>query len=252
MDIKPLNRDFAVSPQIEISDIPAIVAQGYKVIICNRPDNEEPGQVAAEALREAAERQGLRFAYIPAFSGAISDANVAAMADALARLPTPVLAFCRSGARSTKLYELVSSRNPSVPDTRVHDVVIVGGGAAGIATASSLLKRNPKLDIAVIEPSEVHYYQPGWTMLGAGVFDKDFTRRTEAQVMPSRVTWIRAAASGFAPDENKVVLSDGSEVRYRVLVACPGIKLDWDAIPGLAETIGKNGMTSNYGYPHIT
>ncbi|MBY8823381.1 bifunctional protein tyrosine phosphatase family protein/NAD(P)/FAD-dependent oxidoreductase [Sphingomonas colocasiae] len=248
MDIKPLNRDFAVSPQIDLADIPAIAAHGYKAIICNRPDDEEPGQIAAEALRESAERLGLSFAYIPAVSGAITDANVEAMADALAHLPQPVLAFCRSGARSTKLYEFVASRNHSAPGARVHDVVIVGGGAAGIATAASLLKRNSKLDIAVIEPSAVHYYQPGWTMVGAGVFDREFTRRAEAQVMPRQVTWIRAVASGFAPDQNKVILSDGNEVRYRILVACPGIKLDWHAIPGLAETIGKNGVTSNYGY----
>ena len=248
MDIKPLNRDFAVSPQIAVADIPAIAAQGYKAIICNRPDGEEPGQIAAVQLRDAAERLGLGFAHVPAVPGAITDADVEAMAGALERLPQPVLAFCRSGARSTKLYELVSSRNHSAPSAHVHDVVIVGGGAAGIATASSLLKRNSKLDIAVIEPSEVHYYQPGWTMVGAGVFDKEFTRRYEAQVMPSRVTWIRTAASSFASEENKVFLRDGSEVRYRVLVACPGIKLDWDAIPGLADTIGKNGVTSNYGY----
>ena len=194
MDIKPLNRDFAVSPQLALADIPAIAAQGFKAIICNRPDDEEPGQIAAAELRGAAEQLGLEFAHVPAVSGAITDANVEAMAGALARLRKPILAFCRSGARSTKLYELVASRNQSAPGARVHDVVIVGGGAAGIATASSLLKRNPKLDIAVIEPSEVHYYQPGWTMVGAGVFNKEFTRRTEAQVMPSRVTWIRAAA----------------------------------------------------------
>ena len=248
MDIKPLNRDFAVSPQIAVADIPAIAAQGYKAIICNRPDDEEPGQIAAVQLRDAAERLGLGFAHVPAVPGAITDADVEAMAGALGRLPQPILAFCRSGARSTKLYELVASRNLTAPSTHVHDVVIVGGGAAGIATASSLLKRSPKLDIAVIEPSEVHYYQPGWTMVGAGVFDKEFTSRNEAQVMPSRVTWIRTAASSFAPEENKVILGDGSEVRYRVLVACPGIKLDWDAIPGLADTIGKNSVTSNYSY----
>lgn len=134
MDIKPLTQDFAVSPQITVTDIPAIAAQGFKAIICNRPDNEEKGQIAAAELREAVEQLGLDFAHVPTVSGAITDANVAAMADALAHLPKPILAFCRSGARSTKLYELAASRNLSAPDTRVHDVVIVGGGAAGIAT----------------------------------------------------------------------------------------------------------------------
>ena len=248
MDIKPLNADFAVSPQLTIADIPSIAAQGFKAIICNRPDGEEPGQITADQIRKAAQQAGLRFAHVPAASGAIANANVDAMAEAIAVLPKPILAFCRSGARSTKLYELAQSQENSASSPRIHDVVIVGGGAAGIATASSLLKRNPKLDIAVIEPSEVHYYQPGWTMVGAGVFDKEFTRRAEARVMPRQVTWIRTAASGFVPDENKVILCDGRDVGYRVLVACPGITLDWNAIPGLAETIGKNGVTSNYGY----
>ena len=52
-----------------------------------------------------------------------------------------------------------------------HEVVIIGGGSAGTATAASMLKRRPSLDIAIVEPSEDHYYQPGWTMVGGGVFE---------------------------------------------------------------------------------
>ncbi len=248
MQIKAIDQSFSVSPQIDTADIAEIAAQGFKAIICNRPDDEEPGQPSAASIREAAEHQGIAFAHVPVISGAITARDGEMMADALADLPAPVLAFCRSGARSTKLYELARSGRRSDGSSKVYDIVIVGGGSAGVATASSLLKRNSKLDIAVIEPSEVHYYQPGWTMVGAGVFDQQFTRRAEARVMPKEVTWIRAAASGFAPEDNKVILEDGREISYRVLVACPGIKLDWDAIPGLAETIGKNGVTSNYGY----
>src|SRR3546814_11397260 len=66
--------------------------------------------------------------------------------------------------------------------------------------------------------------------------------------MPRGVDWSKKAASGCAPDDNQVLLDDGSSVSYRVLVACPGIKLDWDAIPGLSDTLGKNGVTSNYRY----
>ena len=57
-----------------------------------------------------------------------------------------------------------------------HEVVIIGGGSAGIATASSMLKRRPSLDIAIVEPSEDHYYQPGWTMVGGGVFEASALR----------------------------------------------------------------------------
>jgi sulfide:quinone oxidoreductase len=131
---------------------------------------------------------------------------------------------------------------------KTYDFVIVGGGSAGIATAASILKRNRDVSVAIIEPSEVHYYQPGWTMVGAGVFDPEFTRRQEAKLIPAGAEWIKASASGFAPHENKVLLCDGTSVSYRVLIACPGIKLDWDAISGLPETLGKNGVTSNYDY----
>lgn len=130
----------------------------------------------------------------------------------------------------------------------IRDIVIVGGGSAGIATAASILKRNRDVSLAIIEPSEVHYYQPGWTMVGGGVFDPETTRRPEASLIPQGAEWIRAAASGFAPEENRVLLADGSSIRYRVLIACPGIKLNWGAIPGLEETLGRNGVTSNYRY----
>ncbi|HVY16271.1 MAG TPA: FAD/NAD(P)-binding oxidoreductase [Rhodopila sp.] len=134
------------------------------------------------------------------------------------------------------------------PPARTHDVVIVGGGSAGIATASSLLKRKPGLSIAVIDPAQDHFYQPGWTLVGAGVFRPEVTRRPMAAVMPKEVAWIQKPASGFSPETNEVVLEDGSAVGYRALVVAPGIKLDWDAIPGLSETLGRNNVTSNYRF----
>jgi sulfide:quinone oxidoreductase len=127
-----------------------------------------------------------------------------------------------------------------------HTVVVIGGGAAGIATAASLLKRQPRLDIAIIEPSEVHAYQPGWTMVGGGVFDVATTMRPMKSVIPKGTTWIRQAASTFQPDNNQVTLSDGSTVTYDVLVVAPGIRLAWEKIAGLGETLGQNGVTSNY------
>lgn len=148
---------------------------------------------------------------------------------------------------------MMATSSPATGDAgsregRIHDIVIVGGGSAGIATAASILRRNRDVGVAIIEPSEVHYYQPGWTMVGGGVFDPETTRRPEAQLIPRGAEWIKAAVSSFVPEENRVVLADGSSVRYRVLIACPGIKLDWKAVPGLEETLGHNGVTSNYRY----
>lgn len=127
-----------------------------------------------------------------------------------------------------------------------HEVVIVGGGAAGIAVATSLLSRQPDLDIAVIDPADVHYYQPGWTMVGAGVFNAGETVRTMASVMPSSVRWLKSRVAAFEPEYNAVVLDNCRLVKYRQLIVCPGLKLNWDGIDGLRDTLGQNGVTSNY------
>lgn len=127
-----------------------------------------------------------------------------------------------------------------------HHIAIVGGGAAGVAVASSLLKRRKGLDIAIIEPKDKHYYQPGWTMVGGGIFDFDFTVRSEESVIPKGVKWIKKAATAFDPDHNAVAVEGGERVEYDYLIAAPGLKLNFAAIPGLEETLGKNGVTSNY------
>ena len=127
-----------------------------------------------------------------------------------------------------------------------HTVVVIGGGAAGIATAASMLKRRPGLDIAIVEPAETHPYQPGWTMVGGGIFDVATTTRPMHSVMPKGVTWIKQAAASFQPDDNQVTLRDGSTLRYDVLVVAPGIRLAWEKIAGLTETLGQNGVTTNY------
>lgn len=244
--ITPIAPDFSVSPQVRLEDMAAIAAAGFRSVLCNRPDGEEPGQPDAAELGHAALEQGLAFLHVPVASPDIAPADAQAMRAALDRLPKPVLAFCRSGARSTALHRAAMALNDNSAAT--YDVVIVGGGSAGIACAASLLKRRGDLSIAIIEPSDVHYYQPGWTLVGAGVFDPQTTRRTMAEVMPSKARWIRQAVSAFHPDRNSVALDDGTMVTYRALIVAPGLKLDWDAIPGLSETLGRNGVTSNYRY----
>lgn len=129
---------------------------------------------------------------------------------------------------------------------RNHDVVIVGGGAGGIAAAASLLRRRPSLDVAIIEPSADHYYQPGFTLVGAGIFSTEQLRRSTQSLIPRGATWHRAAVTGFAPDDNRVTLEGGESISYRLLIVATGNRLDFDAVAGLAETLGKNGVTSNY------
>lgn len=128
-----------------------------------------------------------------------------------------------------------------------HQIVIIGGGNAGISTAAQLLRKNRKLDIAIVDPADKHYYQPAWTLVGGGAFDINKTVRSEASVMPAGVTWIKEKALGFAPEQNRVDLSSGA-VTYDYLVVCPGIQLNWSAIKGLPETLGKNNVCSNYSF----
>lgn len=129
-----------------------------------------------------------------------------------------------------------------------YDIVIVGGGAAGIATAASLLNRRSALDIAIIDPADVHYYQPGWTMVGAGVFQPMATEKPMDVVIPPTVQRIKSTVVAFAPKKNSVVLENGEEVSYKRLVVCPGLKLNWEGVEGLTETLGQNGVTSNYRF----
>ncbi|MBI1733193.1 MAG: NAD(P)/FAD-dependent oxidoreductase [Gammaproteobacteria bacterium] len=127
-------------------------------------------------------------------------------------------------------------------------VVIVGGGSAGITVAASLVRRaaGTKLDITLVEPSENHYYQPAFTLVGAGAYKFDSTRRPEAKLIPRGVEWIREKSTGFDPAQNRISLSSGSTLAYDYLVVCPGLELNWEKIAGAKETLGQNGVCSNY------
>jgi len=128
-----------------------------------------------------------------------------------------------------------------------HQIVIVGGGNAGISVAAQLLLKNAKLDIAIIDPADKHYYQPAWTLVGSGVFDIKKTERSEASVMPKGVQWIKESVQSFEPEKNEVK-TGGDVYTYDYLVVCPGIQLNWSAVKGLTETLGKNNVCSNYSF----
>ena len=278
MELRQLTPVLAVSPQIAAADVAALKDAGFKAIVCNRPDGESPDQPLFSEIQVAAREAGLQAHYLPAESGKVSDQQARDFGALLASLPAPVLAYCRTGMRSTTMWALSNADRLSaerlvdiargagydlkgvvrriashgktpveVAEAR-HDIVIIGGGAAGIATASSLLARSRDLDIAIIDPADAHYYQPGWTLVGGGVFDAQTTVRPLGSVIPRGVHWLKAAVAAFEPERNAVILDGCRVVRYQQLVVCPGLKLDWHAIAGLPETLGRNGVTSNYLY----
>lgn len=135
-------------------------------------------------------------------------------------------------------------------ESKRYSVVIVGGGTAGITVAASLVKRqgSRQLSIAVIEPQEEHFYQPALTLVGAGAYSLGKTRRSESQVMPKSVDWIRDKAVSFDPDNNTISLGGGGVVDYDYLVVCPGLCLDWDKIEGATDALGTHGVCSNYDH----
>jgi sulfide:quinone oxidoreductase len=256
--INKLNERLSVTGQISIDDIEEIANAGFKSIICNRPDYEGGGdQPTSEELEVVAQSLGITFAYLPVRMGAIADERGAEFQQLLSTLPQPVLAFCGSGKRATALHEMTKPEEIMEEHQAVvaacnwdnaFDVVVVGGGSAGIGVTASLLKRRPALRIAIIEPSDKHYYQPAWTLVGGGAYDAADTVKEMSEVMPKNAEWIQAAASGFGPKNNIVHLVDGRTIGYRQLIVCPGIRLAWEKIEGLEETLGKNGVTSNYRY----
>ncbi|MDQ2094386.1 TIGR01244 family sulfur transferase [Rhodalgimonas zhirmunskyi] len=278
MEIRKISDEIAVSPQIAPSDLKAIHAAGYRSIICNRPDGEAADQPTWQEIESAAKAEGLETRFIPISGGMVGDEDTAAFRTALMELPGPVFAYCRTGTRSTTLWSLAVAGQKDLPEIleatskagydmagvarRIvnggktptdtgdakFDVVIVGAGSAGIAVAASLKSRKADLNIAILDPADVHYYQPGWTMVGGGIFEPQTTAKEMGSLIPKGVTWIKSAVAAFEPKDNAVILDGCRVVKYDRLVVCAGLKLDWDKVEGLRETLGRNGVTSNYRY----
>jgi sulfide:quinone oxidoreductase len=278
MELRTISPKFTVSPQISVEDVQTIAAQGYRAIICNRPDGEGADQPSFKEIAKAAEAAGIEARHVPVQSGMVKDQDVSAFGEALEDVQRPVLAYCRTGTRSATLWSFHEAKKrpmseilmatkaagydmngvarrianggktPTDTGDAHFQVVIVGAGAGGISVAASLKSRQPDLDIAVIDPADIHYYQPGWTMVGGGIFDAQTTAKTMGSLIPKGVHWIKAAVAAFEPQNNAVVLDGCRVVKYDRLVVCPGLKLDWGKVEGLEETLGRNGVTSNYRY----
>ena len=276
MKLANLEKGVLVADQILPEDLKDLAEQGIKTIFCHRPDGEGPDQPNFAEIAQAAKKLKIKTHYLPVVSGKISEADVTAFAQLFKESKKSVLGYCRSGMRAASLWALSQGASQGLAQTleagkqagfdfsgltqRIvgiqannasvihHEVVIIGGGAAGVAVASSLLSRNSKLDVAIIDPADTHYYQPGWTMVGGGVFKPATTVKTMASVIPSKAKWIQAAVAGFESEAKQVILEGCRPISYDALIVCPGLKLNWHGIEGLVETLGQNGVTSNYRY----
>jgi sulfide:quinone oxidoreductase len=131
-------------------------------------------------------------------------------------------------------------------------IVIVGGGTAGLTVAAQLRRKAKDADVTLIEPSEQHYYQPLWTLVGAGIFPREKSRRAESDYIPAGVQWVRDYCQTFEPDQNRVTTRSGQAIDYDFLVVCPGLQLKWGAIKGLEGNVGKHGICSNYSYDTVS
>jgi sulfide:quinone oxidoreductase len=126
-----------------------------------------------------------------------------------------------------------------------YKVVIIGGGTAGVSVAARLANAGER-EVALIEPSDVHYYQPLWTLVGAGCAPVEQTVRPELSVIPEGITWIKDRAAEVDPKAQTVGLESGRSVGYDFLVVCPGLSLDWERLPGSVDALGHDGVSSNY------
>jgi sulfide:quinone oxidoreductase len=134
-----------------------------------------------------------------------------------------------------------------------YEILILGGGTAGLTVGSQLAARIGGRQIAIVEPSLTHYYQPLWTLVGGGIFPREESARNESDLIPDEVTWIRDAAAAVDPDKRSVATASSGMLTYDFLVVAPGVVQQWTKIPGLAESVGKpgTGVTSNYSYDTV-
>lgn len=132
-----------------------------------------------------------------------------------------------------------------------YHILVVGGGAAGISVAHAILNQKLSSDLAIIEPSLIHYYQPMWTLVGAGIVKREKTSKCMKTVIPEGAKWINESVETFLPDENALITKGHNRISYDYLIAVPGIELQWDKIKGLKEAIGKNGVCSTYSYDTV-
>lgn len=132
-----------------------------------------------------------------------------------------------------------------------YKILIIGGGSAGIMTAAQLIEQGEG-SIGIIEPSDTHYYQAAWTLVGAGTYDYKKTARPMASVIPTKADWIKDSVTRIDAESNTVFTNSNGTLSYEYLVVCPGLVYDLSLVEGLTESIDKGVVCSNYTDPEHT
>jgi len=167
-------------------------------------------------------------------------------------------AFATAGASALALYSTPQAECSAQPsrvqsgETARHKVVVIGGGPAGLSVAAQVMRKigASEADVAIIEPSEFHYYRPGWTLAAGGITPVEKSRRTMGSVIPRGAKWIQAGAGSFDPDKRVVELDGGGRVQYDILVVATGMHLDLKPIKGLREALDdpKSGVVTIWSF----
>ncbi len=130
-------------------------------------------------------------------------------------------------------------------------IVVIGAGPGGLSVAQRLLSAHPEISLTLIEPSDTHFYQSLWTLVGGGVFPKEHSRRPMASLIPNKARWVQDAVADIKPDEQTVTTHSNGDFNYDYLVVAPGLQILWNAVPGLVEALGRGGVCSNYSFETV-
>lgn len=157
------------------------------------------------------------------------------------------------GSRNTRIRNLATV-SPAATAIRNHKVVVVGNGSAGVALSHQLLRKGnfAKDDIAVIDPARWHHYQPGWTLVGGGLKDKQALRKPMDKLVDEKLKFYNKSVAAFHPDDNSLSLNDGDRINYEQLVVAPGVKIDYSSVKGLPEAMADPDslVASIYSYDY--